>query len=46
MSTKFLLIAMTASVLAVGAASASAISQYQTISLDAASGDGSVTGHA
>ena len=46
MSTKFLPVAMTASVLAVAATSASAISQYQAISLDAASGDSSVTGHA
>ncbi|RAG85155.1 hypothetical protein DN069_13230 [Streptacidiphilus pinicola] len=46
MSTKFLPVAMTASVLAVGATTASATGQYQAISLDAASGDSSVSGHA
>jgi hypothetical protein len=43
---KFLPIAMTAAALAAGAATAGAISQYQAISLDASSGDSSVSGHA
>lgn len=50
MSTKttrtVLPVAMTCAALAAGAATAGAVGQYQAISLDAASGDSSVSGHA
>jgi hypothetical protein len=43
---KLLPVTMAAAALAVSAATAGAAGQYQAISLDAASGDSSVTGHA